>query len=77
MEQPRVAVVTEAVGGFTDSLSRTARSLGAQTFQNWSWTIVAARALAVPFDDPRIRTLLLSSRPETFAGPWRMPSSSR
>lgn len=70
IEQPRpspsVAIVTEAGGGLTGSLHRTARSLRAQSFSDWSWTIIVEGDVAAPFDDPRIRTLPLSTRPESL-----------
>jgi glycosyltransferase involved in cell wall biosynthesis len=62
-----VTIVTEAGDGLTDSLYRTAQSLLAQSFEDWSWTIVTNGDVVAPVDDPRIRTLRLSSRPESLS----------
>ena len=61
-----VTIVTEAGGGFTEPLHRTAQSLLAQSFQDWVWTILVDDEAVAPFDEPRIRTSKLSSRPESL-----------
>ena len=57
-----IVVVTESAGENAVALRRTAESLVAQTFDCWSWTIVAQRSLPAPLDDPRIATLRTSAR---------------
>ena len=61
-----VRVVTESDGSLPESLRQTANSLLAQSFQDWSWTILADDAVVAPIEDPRIRMLRRSPRPASL-----------